>query len=159
MKVLIVGCGRVGGLLAGRLDSDGHDVTIIDENRQAFEKLPSSFAGNTALGNGIDMDVLRSAGIQGADAVLMLTEGDNRNLMGGQIAKEIFGVSRVICKVNDPIRAQTYRSRGLETWSRTTILGELLHEILLQREAESGTLLERARRADAILAGDMAPED
>ena len=156
MKVAIVGCGRVGGLLAGRLDAEGHDVTIIEENRTQFEKnLPASFKGNTVLGNGIDMDVLRNAGVQEAEVFIILTQGDNRNLMGAQIAKEIFGVRRVLCKVNDPIRAQTYRSRGIETWSRTTILGELIHEMLFQRESDSGALLERARRTDATLAGDL----
>lgn len=156
MKVVIVGCGRVGGLFAGRLDAEGHAVTVIDENRAQFEKnLPRGFKGDPVLGNGIDVDVLRSAGVQDADAFIMLTQGDNRNLMGAQIAKEIFGVRRVICKVNDPIRAQTYRSRGIETWSRTTILGEVLHEILFEREGESGSLLERARRADAVQAGDL----
>ena len=160
MKVLIVGCGRVGGLLAGRLDTEGHEVTIIDENPAQFEKnLPQSFNGATVLGNGIDLDVLRGAGIQESDAFVILTQGDNRNLMGAQIAKEIFGVPRVLCKVNDPIRAQTYRSRGIETWSRTTILGELVHEVLLGRSGEPGSVLERARRVDATLAGDSAAEE
>ncbi len=155
MKVVIVGCGRVGGLLAGRLDEEGHEVTIIEENRAQFEKnLPATFKGNTVLGNGIDMDVLRDAGAHQADAFVILTQGDNRNLMGAQIAKEIFGVRRVLCKVNDPIRAQTYRSRGIETWSRTTILAEVIHELLFEHTADSGTLLERVRRVEAGLAGD-----
>jgi trk system potassium uptake protein TrkA len=75
--------------------------------------------------------------------------------MGAQIAKEIFGVRRVLCKVNDPIRAQTYRSRGIETWSRTTILSELIHEIITGRERDSGTLFERARRIEAAMSGDV----
>jgi trk system potassium uptake protein TrkA len=159
MKCLIVGCGRVGGLLAGRLDGEGHEVTIIDENTVAFAKnLPQSFNGATVLGNGIDMDVLRGAGIAETDVFVIVTQGDNRNLMGAQIAKEIFGVRRVLCKVNDPIRAQTYRSRGIETWSRTTILSEIVHEILLGRENETGTVVDRARKRDAMLAGDIVPE-
>ena len=156
MKCLIVGCGRVGGLLAGRLDSEGHEVTVIDENTAAFAKnLPQSFNGATVLGNGIDMDVLRGAGIAETDVFVIVTQGDNRNLMGAQIAKEIFGVRRVLCKVNDPIRAQTYRSRGIETWSRTTILSELIHEIITGRERDSGTLFERARRIEAAMSGDV----
>jgi trk system potassium uptake protein TrkA len=159
MKVLIVGCGRVGGLLAGRLDDEGHDVTIVDENPTQFQKnLPQSFNGATVLGNGIDLDVLRNAGIQDVDAFVIVTQGDNRNIMGAQVAKEIFGVRRVLCKINDPIRAQTYRSRGIETWSRTTILSEIVHEILLGRENETGTVVERARKRDAMLAGDIVPE-
>jgi trk system potassium uptake protein TrkA len=157
VKVVIVGCGRVGGLLAGRLDAEGHEVTVIDENRVQFEKnLPASFKGKSELGNGIDIDVLRSAGVQEADAFVMSTQGDNRNLMGAQIAKEIFGVRRVICKVNDPIRAQTYRSRGIETWSRTTILSEIVYEMLLERDAEAKPLLDRARRTEALLAGELS---
>jgi trk system potassium uptake protein TrkA len=158
MKVLVVGCGRVGGLLSGRLDAEGHEVTVIDENRAQFEKnLPQSFNGTTILGNGIDMDVLRGAGIAEVDAFVIVTQGDNRNIMGAQIAKEIFGVRRVLCKINDPIRAQTYRSRGIETWSRTTILSEIVHEILVGR-ADSGSLLDRARKRDAMLSGDIVPE-
>lgn len=160
MKVLIVGCGRVGGMLAGRLDEEGHEVTIIDENPAQFGKnLPQSFNGTTVLGNGIDLDVLRGAGIQGVDAFVTVTQGDNRNLMGAQIAKEIFGVRRVLSKVNDPIRAQTYRSRGIETWSRTTILGELVHDMLLGTEGQVGSLLERARRREAMLAGDAVAQE
>lgn len=155
MRAVIVGCGRVGALLAARLDEEGHDVTIVDLERAAFEKLPRSFRGNTLLGTGIDVDVLRQAGLQDADAFLSVTQGDNRNLMMAQIAREIFGVQRVLCKVNDPIRAQTYRSRGLVTWSRTTILSELVHQMLFDRESESGSLLAAARRADASLAGDL----
>jgi trk system potassium uptake protein TrkA len=158
MKVLIVGCGRVGGLLAGRLDTEGHEVTVIDENPSQFAKnLPQSFKGTTALGNGIDMDVLRNAGIQEVDAFVIVTQGDNRNIMGAQIAKEIFGVKRVLCKINDPIRAQTYRTRGIETWSRTTILSELVHDMLLGSDGRTGSLLERARKQEAMLAGDIVP--
>jgi trk system potassium uptake protein TrkA len=160
MKVLIVGCGRVGGMLAGRLDAEGNEVTIVDENQAAFAKnLPLSFNGATVLGNGVDMDVLRGAGIQEVDAFVIATNGDNRNIMGAQIAKEIFGVRRVLCKINDPIRAQTYRSKGIETWSRTTILSELVHEMLIGRDSEPGSLLDRARRREAMLAGDVVPQE
>src|ERR671937_50749 len=110
------------------------------------------------LGSGIDMDVLRGAGIAEVEAFVIVTQGDNRNIMGAQVAKEIFGVRRVLCKINDPIRAQTYRSRGIETWSRTTILSEIVHEILLGRENETGTVVDRARKRDAMLAGDIVPE-
>lgn len=159
MKVVILGCGRVGGLLAGRLDADGHEVTVVDLERTAFEMhLPPTFKGSTLLADGRDIDVLRQAGLEGADVFFALTQGDNRNLMWSQVAHEIFGVKKVICKVNDPVRAQTYRARGIITWSRTTILTELLHDIFLDKERESGTLLDRARRAEATLAGDLVEE-
>ena len=113
MNVVIVGCGRVGGFLAGLLDSGGHHVSVIDiastsparAERAWFQHLPASFKGETILGDGTDLDVLRQAGIERADAVLALTEGDNRNLMAAQIAHKIFAVKRVIAKVNDPVRA------------------------------------------------------
>lgn len=159
MKVVILGCGRVGGLLAGRLDAEGHEVTVVDMERTAFEMhLPATFKGSTLLADGRDIDILRQAGLEGADVFFALTEGDNRNLMTAQVAREIFGVKKVICKVNDPIRAQTYRAKGLITWSRTTILTELLHDMLRDRERESGTLLDRARRAEAKLSGDLVEE-
>lgn len=159
MRVVIVGCGRVGGLLAGRLDAEGHEVTVVDLERSAFEAhLPAGFGGNTLLGDGKDTDVLRQAGLEGADAFLAMTQGDNRNLMAAQVAREIFGVSRVVCKVNDPIRAHMYRSRGIATWSRTTILAELVNDILSGNEGECGTLLERARRTEATLSGALAQQ-
>ena len=155
MNVIIIGCGRVGGFLAGLLDEGGHPVTIVDLERAAFSRLPATFKGTTLLGNGTDMDVMRQAGIDKADAFLAMTQGDNRNLRAAQIAKEIFGVSQVIAKVNDPIRANTYRQHGITTVSRTTIMGTLL-EALLMSDPEIGKMLlekskaREARMADAI---------
>ncbi len=154
MRVIIAGCGRVGALLAGRLDAEGHQVTVVELDRAQFARLSQDFHGNTVLGDGRDIDVLREAGLDRADAFFALTQGDNRNIMAAQIAREVFGVGRVICKINDPIRAQTYRSRGLVTWSRTTILAELLRDILTDNEGDSGSLLQRARKAEAVLSGD-----
>ena len=152
MKIVIVGCGRVGAFLGGLLDSGGHDVTVIDLERTAFGHLPGGFGGTTLLGNGTDLDVLRQAGVDKADALLTLTQGDNRNLMAAQVAKEIFRVKHVIAKVNDPIRANTYRAHGITTFSRTSILGTLLEAMLLG-DAEVGKLLvEKARAREASLA-------
>ncbi|MGH2449725.1 MAG: NAD-binding protein [Candidatus Limnocylindria bacterium] len=156
MNVIIIGCGRVGGFLAGLLDGAGHAVTVIDLDRGSFVHLPPDFKGTTLLGSGIDMEILRQAGVETTDALLGLTEGDNRNLMAAQIAHEIFGVKRVIAKVNDPIRARLYRERGITTFSRTTILGTLL-EAMLAGDAEVGKILvERALEHEAELAG-LAP--
>ncbi|HZP97686.1 MAG TPA: TrkA family potassium uptake protein [Candidatus Limnocylindria bacterium] len=152
MKIVIVGCGRVGAFLAGLLDAGGHDVTIVDLERAAFRHLPSDFRGTTLLGNGTDLEVLRQAGIDKADALLTLTQGDNRNLMSAQVAKEIFGVKHVIAKVNDPIRANTYREHGIGTFSRTTILGTLLEAMLMSDPEVGKTLMERARAHEARLA-------
>lgn len=157
MNVIIIGCGRVGGFLAGLLDANGDAVTVVDVDRGAFVHLPQEFKGTTLLGNGIDMDVQRQAGVDTADALVALTQGDNRNLMAAQIAHEFFGVKRVIAKVNDPIRARLYRERGIDTFSRTSILGTLL-EAMLSGDPEVGkVLLERALRYESTLAG-LAPE-
>ena len=98
MKVVIMGCGRVGGRLAGLLESDGHDVTILDNDSYSFRRLPPGFRGTALLGNGIDADVLRRAGIEEADVFVAVTQGDNRNVMSCQIARHIFNVPRVVCR-------------------------------------------------------------
>jgi trk system potassium uptake protein TrkA len=152
VKIVIVGCGRTGAFLAGLLAESDHDVTIVDLDRGAFAHLPVGFKGTTLLGNGTDLDILRSAGVDKADALLTLTQGDNRNLMSAQVAKQIFGVKHVIAKVNDPIRASTYREHGITTVSRTTIMGTLL-EALLMGDSEVGkVLLEKSRAREARMA-------
>ena len=126
MRVIIVGCGRVGARVATELDQRGETVTVIDHDSRAFGRLPSSFGGDTVRGNGIDEDIMRSAGAEQADLVMTLTEGDNRNALAAQLAKHTFGVPRVIAKINDPLRGEAYRALGLETICRTIILGDAL---------------------------------
>ena len=126
MKVTIVGCGRVGARVAAELDGRGEQVTVIDQEVRAFNRLPPSFGGQTVRGNGTDEDVLRSAGTEEADLFMSLTEGDNRNALSAQLAKHTFGVPRVIAKINDPLRGEAYRALGLETICRTIILGDAL---------------------------------
>jgi trk/ktr system potassium uptake protein len=126
MRIIIIGCGRVGAATAVALDKRGDHVTVIDLNPRAFEKLPTDYSGITIRGNGADEDVLRSAEAEMAELVMALTEGDNRNVMAAQLAKHVFGVPRVIAKINDPLRAEAYRTLGLETICRTTILSEAL---------------------------------
>ena len=152
MKIIIVGCGRTGAFLAGILDAAGHEVTVVDLDRASFTHLMKDFKGTTLLGNGTDLDVLRQAGIDKTDAFITLTQGDNRNLMAAQVAKQIFGVKQVIAKVNDPIRANTYRLHGIQTFSRTTIIGTLL-DAMLKNDPEVGEILvKRARAHEARLA-------
>ena len=152
MKIVVVGCGRVGAFLAGLLDSGGHEVTIIDLERASFAHLSRSFHGTTLLGNGTDLEILRQAGIDKTDALFTLTEGDNRNLMAAQIAKQIFGVKQVIAKVNDPVRAATYREHGIVTVSRTSSLGTLLEAMLMGDPEVGKVLVERARAHEAEMA-------
>jgi trk system potassium uptake protein TrkA len=126
MRVIIIGCGRVGARTAAELDQQGAHVTVIDHNPRAFNRLPPGFGGDTVRGSGIDEDVLRAAGTDQADVLMALTEGDNRNALASQLGKHQFGVPRVIAKINDPLRAEAYRTLGLETICRTVILSDAL---------------------------------
>jgi len=130
MKIVIMGCGRVGGRLAAMLDAEGHDVTVLDTDTYSFRRLPPNFSGTALLGSGADEDTLRKAGIQEAEVFLSLTQGDNRNVLAAQIAKHIFNVPRVICRIYDPLRAEMYSTLGLETISPTVVFAQLLKDKL-----------------------------
>lgn len=130
MKIIILGCGRVGIYLAQSLDQAGHDVTIIDRNRESFAKLRSDYGGKMILGTGIDEDVLRKAGIQQADAFIAVTNGDNTNAMAAQIAQHVFHVPHVVARLYDPIREETYRLLGLETVCSTVMGVEKIREMV-----------------------------
>ncbi|HEX8940177.1 MAG TPA: TrkA family potassium uptake protein [Candidatus Limnocylindrales bacterium] len=126
MRVVIVGCGRVGSVLAESLDAAGHDVTIIDAVTRAFDRLTDSFKGSAVRGDGTDEDTLRRAGAEGADIFLALTEGDNRNVMTAQLASDRLGIPRVIAKINDPLRAAAYAELGVVTICRTNLMIDAL---------------------------------
>jgi len=133
MKVVIMGCGRVGAQLAELLDGDGHQVTVLDTNEYSFRRLPSSFSGTALLGNGTDEGVLKRAGIEEADVFVAVTQGDNRNVMAAQIAKHMFNVPKVICRIYDPLRRELYSTLGLEAFSPTTIFAQMLKEKIESR--------------------------
>ena len=126
MNVVIVGCGRIGALLAGTLDSLGHEVAIVDTSTTAFDRLPSTFRGNAIRGDGTDEDTLRRAGTAGADLFLALTQGDNRNVMAAQLAAEVFGVSQSIATIHDTVRAQAYAELGIATVCRTELVSDAI---------------------------------
>ena len=130
MKIVIVGCGRVGSSLAENLDAAGHDVTIFDIKTSAFDRLPDTFKGAAIRGDGTDEEVLRRAGALGADIFLALTEGDNRNVMAAQVATENLGVPRVIAKINDPVRATAYAELGVATLCRTNLMLDSIADYL-----------------------------
>jgi len=130
MKVVIMGCGRLGAQLASLLDSDGHSVTILDIDAYSFRRLPRTFGGTALVGNGLNEEVLKKAGIEEADAFVAVTQGDNRNVMASQIAKHIFNVPRVICRIYDPLRQELYSTLGVEAFSPTTIFAQILKEKL-----------------------------
>jgi len=132
-KVVIMGCGRVGAKLAALLDNEGFHVTVLDVDSSSFRRLVPTFKGTALLGDGTDEDSLIKAGIEEADAFVAVTQGDNRNVMAAQIAKHIFEVPRVLCRIYDPLREELYRNRGLETISPTTVFAELLKNTLLEK--------------------------
>ena len=132
-----MGCGRVGARLAQMLDASRHEVTILDTKGSAFSRLGSEFGGTTILGNGIDQEVLKRAGIERADAFVAATQGDNRNIMASQIAQHLFGVPRVVTRIYDPLRSATFTELGLRAISPTIIGADKFFEELTGQPAES----------------------
>ena len=130
MNVVIMGCGRVGAQLANILDAEGHKITVLDINPDGFRKLSPEFKGTALIGDGTDEDTQRRAGIEEADGFVAVTQGDNRNVLAAQIAKHIFGVKKVVCRIYDPLRRELYATLGLETVSPTLIFAQLLKERL-----------------------------
>ena len=130
MKVVIMGCGRVGARLASLLDEDGHDVTILDIEEYSFRRLAPTFNGTALLGNGTDEETLKKADIEQADVFFSLTQGDNRNVMAAQICKHILKVPRVICRIYDPLRQELYSMLEIETFSPTIMQTEMLKDKL-----------------------------
>lgn len=128
MNIVIMGCGRVGAQLAGMLDEDGHKVIVMDSDTYSFRRLPASFKGTPLVGDGTDEDYLKKAGIEEADAFIAVTQGDNRNVMAAQIAKHVYNVPKVICRIYDPLREEMYQTLGLETISPTMVGAELLRD-------------------------------
>jgi len=139
MNAVIVGCGRVGALLAETLDAAGNDVLVIDTQTLAFDRLPATFSGRAIRGDGTDEDVLRRAGAEHADLFLAFTEGDNRNIIAAQLATEVLGARRVVAKVNDPVRATAYADLGIATLCRTNLMADAINAYLgLAQQYPSG---------------------
>jgi trk system potassium uptake protein TrkA len=115
MHVIVVGCGRVGSTIARELAADGHEVVIIDRRSEAFRRLGSDFPGRTLTGIGFDRELLQTAGITEHSAVLAVTSGDNSNILIARVARETFGVSRVVARIYDPKRAVVYERLGIAT--------------------------------------------
>lgn len=134
MNIVILGCGRVGSTLARMMFRDGHNVTIIDMQGEAFRRLGTKYKGNRIIGNGIDEDVMRRAGIETADVFVAVTQGDNRNIMAAQIARHVFNVPKVIARIYDPVRADRYRQLGITTLCTTTIASGLMRDFIATDE-------------------------
>jgi trk system potassium uptake protein TrkA len=126
MKAIVIGCGRVGSDVARQLDGSGWDVTAIDEDEDALGRLGDSWTGGFLVGHGMDQQLLRDAGIEEADAIVVSTNGDNTNLVIAQVAQKLFQVPTVIARVLDPARAQFYAARGLRIVCPTSAAIETL---------------------------------
>lgn len=131
MHVVIVGCGRVGSSLARNLLDEGHTVSVIDRKKSAFERLGADFPGDTFAGIGFDRDLLVRAGIERAEAVAAVTNGDNSNILVARVARETFGIDRVVARIYDPRRAAIYQRLGIATvapalWTTERVLRRLV---------------------------------
>lgn len=120
MKILIVGCGRLGAGLAQTLCLRNHAVTVVDNDPLAFERLGPNFRGQTVLGVGFDRDVLTKAGIERADCLAALTASDDANVVAARMASHVFHVPKVIARLYDPRKAEIYQRLGLQTISPVT---------------------------------------
>jgi len=140
MKVLIIGCGRVGSTVAKRLASEGWEVTAVDEKEGALSRLGEDWTGGFVVGHGMDTDVLREAGIDEAEAVVVATDGDNTNIVIGQVAQKRFGIDCTVVRILDPARADFYRQRGLRTVCPTStaidVLTDAVRSCEIPREPE-----------------------
>jgi trk system potassium uptake protein TrkA len=131
VHVVVVGCGRVGSSLATDLVASGHTVAVIDRKAEAFERLGSSFAGTSIVGIGFDRDRLKEAGIERAGALAAVTSGDNSNILIARVARETFGIDRVVARIYDPRRAAIYQRLGIPTvatvaWTTERVMRRLL---------------------------------
>src|ERR671931_2502620 len=126
MQAIVIGCGRVGSTIAKRLAAEGWHVTAVDEKESALTRLGESWAGGFVVGHGMDTDVLREAGIDEADAVVVATDGDNTNIVIGQVAQKRFGIDCTVVRILDPARADFYAQRGLRTVCPTSTAIDVL---------------------------------
>jgi trk system potassium uptake protein TrkA len=134
VKVIVIGCGRVGSAVAVSLREAGWDVTVIDEREEALGRLGDDWTGEFLVGHGMDLPLLHAAGIEDADAVVVATDGDNTNLVIGQMAQKQFGVRTVVVRCFDPARAAFYSSRGLDVVCPTSSAITTLTEAVLNAE-------------------------
>jgi trk system potassium uptake protein TrkA len=128
VQALVIGCGRVGSAIALELSRLGWEVTAVDESEEALHRLGDHWPGGFVVGHGMDNEVLQRAGIEDADAVVVATDGDNTNLVIGQVAQKRYGIGCVVVRVLDPARAKWYEERGLRTFSPTSIAIQALTE-------------------------------
>ena len=142
MNVVIIGSGRVGSSIAKLLQSEGWDVTVIDEKEEALNRLGANWPGGFVVGHGMDTEILHKAGIEDADAVVVATNGDNTNIVIGQVAQKRFDNQCVVVRLLDPARAEFYRQRGLRvvcpTETAIEVLGDAVRSCEIPQQAKVG---------------------
>lgn len=159
MNVLVIGCGNLGSRLADTLCHHGHYVSIIDMNAESFDLLDKEFDGMTVVGMPMDMTVLKSAGVEGCDAVAAVTSDDNLNITVSQIVKEFFGVENVVARITNPAREQIFKEFGLKTVSQTKLSCRAVFSALTSNWKEeqisigSSTIAFKLKEVDSILIG------
>lgn len=136
MKVIVMGCGRIGSQVSLALDQQGHDVTVIDHDANAGGRLAKGFKGRVITGLGFDREVLESAGIEHAEAFVAASQSDNANIVAARIARTIFHVPRVVARLYDPRRAEIYQRLGLTTISSTTWGAERIRQVLTHTDLD-----------------------
>lgn len=153
MYIIIVGCGKVGSELARLLADSGHNVVAIDKDPASFQRLGADFNGLTLTGNGFDVDLLKEAGIEQADAFCTVTDNDNANIMSGQVAKKIFHIPKVITRINDVQYAHIYKELGIDIVNSTTLLASLIRNKITESRFSSFFLEDSRLDAMEIEAG------
>jgi trk system potassium uptake protein TrkA len=128
VKAIVIGCGRVGSSVAHALRREGWDVVAVDEKEEALSRLGESWDGGFVVGHGMDSSVLRRAGIEDADAVVVSTDGDNTNIVVGQVVQKRFGIECVVVRLLDPARAEFFAGQGMRTVCPTSNAIEVLTE-------------------------------
>jgi trk system potassium uptake protein TrkA len=128
MKVVVLGCGRSGAMLAIQLSSQGHQVTLIERNPEALRRLGRNYPCRVVIGNGLEDEVLVKAGIEEADAFIAVTRGDNTNIMAAQIVQKRYKVEKVGVKVADPLRADAYRKMGLYCLNASALIAGMMRD-------------------------------
>jgi len=166
MRLIVMGCGRVGSTLAAHFAVEGHDVRVIDREPAARRLLPANFGGQFHLGNGYNKAILEGAGIEHADAFVAVTSGDNSNIVGARTAKEVYRVPQVIARIYDPRRAEIYRDLGIPTvasvrWTVDQIRQMLQHTYLTPQLSfgNGETLLVREPVPDYLAGRRLAEFD
>lgn len=130
MRGVVIGCGRVGSAVAKGLAADGWDVTVVDENEDALARLGAGWQGGFVVGHGMDTRILERAGVTEADAAIVSTDGDNTNVVIGQVLQKRYEIGTVVARVLDPARAKFYAERGLPTVCPTqTAIASLLETV------------------------------